>query len=33
MLEPLAQEGIDFWWTDYQQGESRGSDLIVFRHF
>lgn len=24
ILEPLAQEGIDFWWTDYQQGESLG---------
>jgi alpha-glucosidase (family GH31 glycosyl hydrolase) len=24
MLEPLAREGIDFWWTDYQQGETLG---------
>ncbi len=24
VLEPLAEEGIDFWWTDYQQGESLG---------
>ena len=24
VLEPLAEEGIDFWWTDWQQGEDVG---------
>lgn len=24
VLEPLAVEGIDFWWTDWQQGEAYG---------
>jgi alpha-glucosidase (family GH31 glycosyl hydrolase) len=24
VLEPLAKEGIDFWWTDWQQGEAMG---------
>ncbi len=24
VLAPLAAEGIDFWWTDWQQGEAVG---------